>query len=54
MNPNGATTARVLLYRNWGRATESVEVIDVELKDEDDATRVGAFTVQAASFPAED
>jgi hypothetical protein len=49
MNPNGATTARVLLYRNWGRANESVEVIDVDLKDEDDETRVGVFTVTTAT-----
>jgi hypothetical protein len=49
MNPNGATTARVLLYRNWGRADESVQVIDVDLKDEDEETRVGTFTVTTAA-----
>lgn len=54
-NPNGASTVRALLYRNWGRADESVQVLEVELskKNDNSANRdkdtvlIGRFTVEA-------
>lgn len=34
LNPNGPVTIRVKVYRAWGRADEEVEIIDLELKPE--------------------
>jgi hypothetical protein len=35
INPNGAITIRVRMFRNWGRPDEAVETLDVELRPED-------------------
>jgi hypothetical protein len=46
LNPNGATAIRVRLYRDWGRPTQKVETVEVELKpDEEGARLIGTFKV---------
>ncbi|NEX91268.1 hypothetical protein, partial [Caulobacter sp. 17J65-9] len=46
LNPNGATSVRARLYRNWGRADETMEQLEIELtRDERDGQLVGKFKV---------
>ena len=37
INPNGAVTLRAHIYRNWGRASQSVSVVDLEFTDQADS-----------------
>lgn len=47
-NPNGATTVRVTLYKDWGRPTQTVQTMEVELAaDQEDEVLVGEFRVAA-------
>jgi len=44
LDPNGPTTVRVRLFRDWGRPTEKQETFTIELKKGDDgAMLVGRF-----------
>ena len=46
LDPNGATTVRARLYRNWGRPNESSEVLEIDLTPDTDDTRlIGKFRV---------
>ncbi|MDO9334825.1 MAG: VIT domain-containing protein [Caulobacter sp.] len=46
LDPNGATTVRSRLYRNWGRPNESYEVLEIDLTPDTDDTRlIGKFRV---------
>ena len=46
LNPNGATVIRARLFRDWGRPTQTEEVLEIELKKDDTgAQMVGTFTV---------
>ncbi|RYF94492.1 MAG: DUF2135 domain-containing protein [Caulobacteraceae bacterium] len=46
LDPNGATTVRARLYRNWGRPNESYEVLEIDLTPDTDDTRlIGKFRV---------
>jgi hypothetical protein len=46
LNPNGPTAIRVRLYRDWGRPTQKVETVEVELKPEEKGAKlVGTFKV---------
>lgn len=46
LDPNGATTVRATLFRNWGRPDQSVEVIEIDLEGKGDGARpVGRFKV---------
>ncbi|TWB30651.1 VIT domain-containing protein [Nitrospirillum bahiense] len=46
LNPNGPITVRAHLYRNYQRATEEVQMMQIELKPGEDGTRVvGRVTV---------
>lgn len=46
LDPNGATTVRARLYRNWGRPDESYEVLEIDLTPDTDDTRlIGKFRV---------
>ncbi|MDB5471927.1 MAG: hypothetical protein JWR84_3487 [Caulobacter sp.] len=46
LDPNGATTVRARLYRNWGRPNESYEVLEIDLTPDTDDTRlIGKFKV---------
>lgn len=56
LNPNGTTTVRGTLFRNYGRANEARETFEIDLKDErapdgndeepDDNALVGRFSVK--------
>ncbi len=35
INPNGAVTLRAHIYRNWGRASQTVSVVDLEFTDQE-------------------
>lgn len=46
LDPNGATTVRARLYRNWGRPNESYEVLEIDLTPDTEDTRlIGRFRV---------
>ena len=46
LDPNGATTVRARLYRNWGRPNQSSEVLEIDLTpDTDDNRMIGKFKV---------
>lgn len=46
LDPNGATTVRARLYRNWGRPNQSSEVLEIDLTpDTDDNRLIGKFKV---------
>ena len=46
LDPNGATTVRATLFRNWGRPDQSVEVIEIDLEGKGQGARpVGRFKV---------
>lgn len=46
LDPNGPSTVRVRLFRDWGRRTEKQESFTIELKKEDDgAMKVGRFVI---------
>ena len=50
LTPNGATTVRATLFRNYGRPDEAREVIDLDLKggDEDESQAlVGKLQVRS-------
>lgn len=48
LNPNGAVTIRVHIYRAWGRPDEQVETLEVELTPGEHGTRkLGGVTVGA-------
>jgi hypothetical protein len=46
LNPNGATTVRATLFRNWGRANEAREALEIELKGDEDEALVGQVQVR--------
>ncbi len=47
INPNGAVTLRAHIYRNWGRADESVSVVDLEFTNQANSNYlVAELTVQ--------
>ncbi len=47
INPNGAVTLRAHIFRNWGRESEEVDVVDLEFTDDDqDAYFVGSVTFE--------
>lgn len=47
LDPNGPSTVRVRLFRDWGRPTEEQETFTIELKDDDDgAIKVGRFVIR--------
>jgi hypothetical protein len=46
LDPNGPSTVRVRLFRDWGRPTEKQETFTIELKKDDDgAMKVGRFVI---------
>jgi hypothetical protein len=46
LDPNGPSTVRVRLFRDWGRPSEKQEAFTIELKAEDDgAMKVGRFMI---------
>jgi hypothetical protein len=46
LDPNGPSTVRVRLFRDWGRPTEKQETFTIELKKGDDgAMKVGRFVI---------
>ena len=47
LDPNGAVTVRAHLFRDWGRPTQAVEVAEIELQPDEDASGrlVGSLTV---------
>jgi hypothetical protein len=46
LDPNGPSTVRVRLFRDWGRPSEKQETFTIELKAEDDgAMKVGRFVI---------
>ena len=46
LNPNGSTTIRARIFRNWGRPNQVEETLELELKPGEDGTRlVGTITV---------
>lgn len=47
VNPNGAVVLRTHIFRNWGRANETVEVVDLEfISDTQDDYLVAKITVE--------
>ncbi len=49
LDPNGASTVRARLYRNWGRPNESYEVLEIDLTPDTEDTRlIGKFRVGRA------
>lgn len=50
LDPNGPSTVRVRLFRDWGRPTEKQETFTIELKKGDDgAMKVGRFVIGKGS-----
>lgn len=50
LNPNGAITIRVRLYRAWGRPEEKAETLEVEVKpDQSGAVLVGQVVIPASA-----
>jgi uncharacterized protein YfaP (DUF2135 family) len=47
LNPNGATTVVAHVFRNYGRANEREQTLELELKHHDDETRSRDDTQQA-------
>ena len=46
MSPNGSTTIRARIFRNWGRPGQAEQVMDLELRPDEKGTRlVGRITV---------
>jgi len=46
LNPNGSTTIRARIFRNWGRPDQAEQVLDLELRPDEKGTRVvGKITV---------
>jgi uncharacterized protein YfaP (DUF2135 family) len=46
LDPNGPSTVRVRLFRDWGRPSEKQEAFTIELKaEEDGAMKVGRFLI---------
>ena len=46
LDPNGATTVRATLFRNWGRPDQSSEIIEIDLEGKGQGARpVGRFKV---------
>lgn len=44
-NPNGVTTIRAHLYRNWGRPNQAVETFEVDLSQDEKEPVIGRFKV---------
>lgn len=40
LNPNGSTTIRARIFRNWGRPDQEEQVLDLELRPDEKGTRV--------------
>jgi hypothetical protein len=46
LNPNGSTTVRARIFRNWGRPDQAEQVLELELKKGESGTQlVGKITV---------
>jgi tetratricopeptide (TPR) repeat protein len=51
LDPNGPIVVRARLYRNWGRANETVEIVDLELRPGEDAGEREIGRVTPAGSP---
>lgn len=52
LNPNGSTTVRARIFRNWGRPDQEEQVLEIELKKGEGGTQlVGKITVGPTSAP---
>lgn len=52
LNPNGSTTIRARIFRNWGRPDQEEQVLELELKKDEKGTQlVGKITVEPARRP---
>jgi tetratricopeptide (TPR) repeat protein len=47
LNPNGSTTIRARIFRNWGRPDQEEQVLEIDLKKDEKGTQlVGKITVE--------
>ena len=52
LNPNGSTTIRARIFRNWGRPDQEEQVLELDLKKDEKGTQlVGKITVEPTRGP---